>query len=104
MAAPGATFRRLLLLSRSLPSRPVAAAAAAVRPYGVRASDTGELVTHTGQVRARGRGERRAAPGVGAAPPLPGEGGRVRAASPAVLAPAGKCSRSCERHAGELLH
>ncbi|KAM6277060.1 NADH dehydrogenase [ubiquinone] iron-sulfur protein 6, mitochondrial isoform 2-T2 [Spheniscus humboldti] len=50
MAAPGATFRRLLLLSRSLPSRPVAAAAAAVRPYGVRASDTGELVTHTGQV------------------------------------------------------
>ncbi|XP_075562245.1 NADH dehydrogenase [ubiquinone] iron-sulfur protein 6, mitochondrial [Pelecanus crispus] len=47
MAAPGATFcRRLLLLllpPRSLPSRPV-------RPYGVRASGTGELVTHTGQV------------------------------------------------------
>uniref|UniRef100_A0A663DUA9 NADH:ubiquinone oxidoreductase subunit S6 n=1 Tax=Aquila chrysaetos chrysaetos TaxID=223781 RepID=A0A663DUA9_AQUCH len=43
MAAPGATFRLLL------PSfRPVAAAA--VRSYGVRASGTGELVTHTGQV------------------------------------------------------
>ncbi|KAM6103813.1 NADH dehydrogenase [ubiquinone] iron-sulfur protein 6, mitochondrial isoform 1-T1 [Theristicus caerulescens] len=56
MAAPGATFRRLLLRlplplpSRSLPARPVAAAAAAVRPYGVQASETGELVTHTGQV------------------------------------------------------
>ncbi|XP_068252925.1 NADH dehydrogenase [ubiquinone] iron-sulfur protein 6, mitochondrial [Nyctibius grandis] len=47
MAAPGATFRRLLPLSRSLPSRPMPAA---VRPYGVRASGTGELVTHTGQV------------------------------------------------------
>ncbi|XP_069634860.1 NADH dehydrogenase [ubiquinone] iron-sulfur protein 6, mitochondrial [Haliaeetus albicilla] len=43
MAAPGATFRLLL------PFRPVVAAAA-VRPYGVRASGTGELITHTGQV------------------------------------------------------
>ncbi|KAM6088407.1 NADH dehydrogenase [ubiquinone] iron-sulfur protein 6, mitochondrial isoform 2-T2 [Chlamydotis macqueenii] len=51
MAAPGATFRRLLPLSRPLLSRPVAAAAAvSVRSYGVRASETGELVTHTGQV------------------------------------------------------
>ncbi|KAK4828188.1 hypothetical protein QYF61_024437 [Mycteria americana] len=49
MAAPGATFRRLLPLSRSLSSWPVAAAAA-VRSYSVRASHTGELVTHTGQV------------------------------------------------------
>ncbi|PKU46929.1 nadh dehydrogenase [Limosa lapponica baueri] len=48
MAAPGATFRRLLPLSRWLPSRPLPAAAA--RAYGVRASGTGELVTHTGQV------------------------------------------------------
>ncbi|XP_071660445.1 NADH dehydrogenase [ubiquinone] iron-sulfur protein 6, mitochondrial isoform X2 [Patagioenas fasciata] len=47
MAASGATFRRLLPLSRSLLSRLPAAAA---RPYGVRTSDTGELVTHTGQV------------------------------------------------------
>ncbi|KAM6282448.1 NADH dehydrogenase [ubiquinone] iron-sulfur protein 6, mitochondrial isoform 2-T2 [Porphyrio hochstetteri] len=49
MAAPGATFRRLPPLSRLLSLRPVAVAAA-VRPYGVRASGTGELVTHTGQV------------------------------------------------------
>ncbi|XP_009561255.1 NADH dehydrogenase [ubiquinone] iron-sulfur protein 6, mitochondrial [Cuculus canorus] len=46
MAAPGATFRLLVPLGRSLSSRPVAAA----RAYGVRASGTGELVTHTGQV------------------------------------------------------
>ncbi|XP_026699441.1 NADH dehydrogenase [ubiquinone] iron-sulfur protein 6, mitochondrial [Athene cunicularia] len=44
MAAPGATFRRLLPLLRRPP------AVAAARPYGVRAADTGELVTHTGQV------------------------------------------------------
>ncbi|XP_030341560.1 NADH dehydrogenase [ubiquinone] iron-sulfur protein 6, mitochondrial [Strigops habroptila] len=44
MAASGATFRSLLSLRRSLP------VAAAARPYGVRASGTGELVTHTGQV------------------------------------------------------
>ncbi|KAM9024630.1 NADH dehydrogenase [ubiquinone] iron-sulfur protein 6, mitochondrial [Guaruba guarouba] len=44
MAAPSATFRRLLLLRRSLP------VAVAARPYGVRVSGTGELVTHTGQV------------------------------------------------------
>ncbi|XP_005153467.1 NADH dehydrogenase [ubiquinone] iron-sulfur protein 6, mitochondrial [Melopsittacus undulatus] len=44
MAAPGATFRRLLSLRRSLP------VAVAARPYGVRTSGTGELVTHTGQV------------------------------------------------------
>ncbi|KAM6135361.1 NADH dehydrogenase [ubiquinone] iron-sulfur protein 6, mitochondrial [Pterocles gutturalis] len=49
MAAPGATFRRLLLLSRSLLSRPGVAVGAA-RLYGVRASGTGELITHTGQV------------------------------------------------------
>ncbi|KAM6376523.1 NADH dehydrogenase [ubiquinone] iron-sulfur protein 6, mitochondrial isoform 2-T2 [Alca torda] len=48
MAAPGATFRRLLPLGRWLPSRPLPTAAA--RAYGVRASATGELVTHTGQV------------------------------------------------------
>ncbi|XP_064006122.1 NADH dehydrogenase [ubiquinone] iron-sulfur protein 6, mitochondrial [Pogoniulus pusillus] len=47
MAAPGATFCRLLPRSRSLCSRPVAFA---FRAYGVRASNTGELVTHTGQV------------------------------------------------------
>ncbi|XP_042654166.1 NADH dehydrogenase [ubiquinone] iron-sulfur protein 6, mitochondrial isoform X2 [Tyto alba] len=47
MAAPAATFRCLRPLCRSLRSRPVAAA---VRPYGVRVSATGELVTHTGQV------------------------------------------------------
>lgn len=84
MAAPGATFRRLLPLSRWLPSRPVLPAAA--RPYGVRASGTGELVTHTGQVSARGRGGRRRAAAAAARgsvlpAPLPGEGGRVRAAS-----------------------
>ncbi|XP_053807850.1 NADH dehydrogenase [ubiquinone] iron-sulfur protein 6, mitochondrial isoform X2 [Vidua chalybeata] len=49
MAAPAATFRWLLPRSRPLLSRPGLAAAAA-RHYGVRASDTGELVTHTGQV------------------------------------------------------
>ncbi|XP_054237591.1 NADH dehydrogenase [ubiquinone] iron-sulfur protein 6, mitochondrial [Indicator indicator] len=47
MAAPGATFRCLLPLGRSLRSRP---GAVSFRPYGVRASNTGELVTHTGQV------------------------------------------------------
>ncbi|NXR12006.1 NDUS6 protein, partial [Semnornis frantzii] len=47
MAAPGATFRRFLPLSRSLRYRPIAFS---FRSYGVRASDTGELVTHTGQV------------------------------------------------------
>ncbi|XP_036262505.2 NADH dehydrogenase [ubiquinone] iron-sulfur protein 6, mitochondrial [Molothrus ater] len=50
MAAPAATFRWLLPRSRLLLARPGLAAAAAARPYGVRASDTGELVTHTGQV------------------------------------------------------
>ncbi|XP_032559956.1 NADH dehydrogenase [ubiquinone] iron-sulfur protein 6, mitochondrial [Chiroxiphia lanceolata] len=55
MAAPAATFRWLVLRGRPLLSRPgaaaaAAAAAAAVRPYGVRVSETGELVTHTGQV------------------------------------------------------
>lgn len=54
MAAPGATFRRLLLLRRSL------LVTVTARPYGVRASGTGELVTHTGQVSVRGLGERRA--------------------------------------------
>lgn len=55
MAAPAATFRWLLPRGRPLLSRPgLAAAAAALRPYGVRVSDTGELVTHTGQVSARG--------------------------------------------------
>ncbi|XP_074940560.1 NADH dehydrogenase [ubiquinone] iron-sulfur protein 6, mitochondrial [Phalacrocorax aristotelis] len=50
MAAPGATFRRLLLpvLGRPLLLFPPPVVAA--RPYGVRASGTGELVTHTGQV------------------------------------------------------
>ncbi|KAI6075357.1 NADH dehydrogenase [ubiquinone] iron-sulfur protein 6, mitochondrial [Aix galericulata] len=43
MAAPGATFRRLLLLPRLLP-------AASPRRYGLRAAATGEAVTHTGQV------------------------------------------------------
>ncbi|XP_056341227.1 NADH dehydrogenase [ubiquinone] iron-sulfur protein 6, mitochondrial [Oenanthe melanoleuca] len=56
MAAPAATFRWLLPRSRPLLARPglarprLAAAATAARPYGVRASNTGELVTHTGQV------------------------------------------------------
>ncbi|XP_064515539.1 NADH dehydrogenase [ubiquinone] iron-sulfur protein 6, mitochondrial [Pseudopipra pipra] len=54
MAAPAATFRWLVPRGRPLLSRPGAAAAAAVaaafRPYGVRVSETGELVTHTGQV------------------------------------------------------
>lgn len=54
MAAPAATFRWLLPRSRPLLARPGLAAATAARPYGVRASDTGELVTHTGQVSARG--------------------------------------------------
>nr|XP_014119718.1 NADH dehydrogenase [ubiquinone] iron-sulfur protein 6, mitochondrial [Zonotrichia albicollis] len=49
-APPAATFRWLLPRSRPLLARPGLAAAAAARPYGVRASDTGELVTHTGQV------------------------------------------------------
>ncbi|XP_025949668.2 NADH dehydrogenase [ubiquinone] iron-sulfur protein 6, mitochondrial isoform X3 [Dromaius novaehollandiae] len=50
MAAPWATFRCLLLLSRAELPRLVAAAAGSSRLYGVRASGTGELVTHTGQV------------------------------------------------------
>ncbi|XP_051467398.1 NADH dehydrogenase [ubiquinone] iron-sulfur protein 6, mitochondrial [Apus apus] len=50
MAAAAATFRRLRALGRLPPSGPGAAAAAPARPYGVRASATGELVTHTGQV------------------------------------------------------
>ncbi|XP_027752537.1 NADH dehydrogenase [ubiquinone] iron-sulfur protein 6, mitochondrial [Empidonax traillii] len=52
MAAPAATFRCLGRRVRPLLSRPEAATAvtAAVRPYGVRVSETGELVTHTGQV------------------------------------------------------
>lgn len=79
MAAPGATFRLLL------PFRPLAAAVA-VRAYGVRASGTGELITHTGQVRAWGRGRRMEGPRVGAAR----EGGGVRAASTAAPVPAGK--------------
>ncbi|XP_068792386.1 NADH dehydrogenase [ubiquinone] iron-sulfur protein 6, mitochondrial [Struthio camelus] len=59
MAAPWATFRRLPPLSRAvLPPPPrlavAAAAAASARPYGVRASGTGELVTHTGQVYEEG--------------------------------------------------
>lgn len=54
MAAPVATFRWLLPRGRPLLSRPGLAAAGAARPYGVRVSDTGELVTHTGQVSARG--------------------------------------------------
>lgn len=63
MAAPAATFRwlglGLLPRSRPLLARPglaaaAASATAAARPYGVRASDTGELVTHTGQVSAQG--------------------------------------------------
>lgn len=54
MAAPATTFRWLLPRSRPLLARPGLAAAATPRPYGVRASDTGELVTHTGQVSTRG--------------------------------------------------
>lgn len=52
MAAPGATFRRLLL-PRLLPPR-AALPAASPRRYGLRAAATGEAVTHTGQVRPRG--------------------------------------------------
>lgn len=55
MAAPCATFRcllgpwgRLALLRQ--------AAAGSLRFYGVRAAATGELVTHTGQVRGCGGG------------------------------------------------
>lgn len=92
MAASGATFRRLLPLSRPLLSRLPAAAA---RPYGVRASDTGELVTHTGQVSAGGACGRRR---VARESVLLGEGGRVQAAAPAVPAPAGRCCRGCGRH------
>uniref|UniRef100_A0A8C5X3E7 NADH dehydrogenase [ubiquinone] iron-sulfur protein 6, mitochondrial n=1 Tax=Malurus cyaneus samueli TaxID=2593467 RepID=A0A8C5X3E7_9PASS len=43
------TFRCLLRRPPLLP-RPGLAVTAAPRSYGVRASDTGELVTHTGQV------------------------------------------------------
>ncbi|XP_032038511.1 NADH dehydrogenase [ubiquinone] iron-sulfur protein 6, mitochondrial [Aythya fuligula] len=48
MAAPGATFRRLLL-PLLLPPR-AALPAASPRRYGLRAAATGEAVTHTGQV------------------------------------------------------
>ncbi|XP_064362816.1 NADH dehydrogenase [ubiquinone] iron-sulfur protein 6, mitochondrial isoform X2 [Dromaius novaehollandiae] len=67
MAAPWATFRCLLLLSRAELPRLVAAAAGSSRLYGVRASGTGELVTHTGQVRAAAGegGGRRASEAVG---------------------------------------
>ncbi|XP_027307623.1 NADH dehydrogenase [ubiquinone] iron-sulfur protein 6, mitochondrial [Anas acuta] len=47
MAAPGATFRRLLL-PLLLPR--AALPAASPRRYGLRAAATGEAVTHTGQV------------------------------------------------------
>ncbi|TRZ25662.1 hypothetical protein HGM15179_001473 [Zosterops borbonicus] len=49
MAAAGATFRWVLLLPRGRPGLSATATATA-RPYGVRVSGTGELVTHTGQV------------------------------------------------------
>ncbi|XP_053874332.1 NADH dehydrogenase [ubiquinone] iron-sulfur protein 6, mitochondrial isoform X2 [Malaclemys terrapin pileata] len=44
MAAPYSTFRRLLLLRRLAP------AALPRRGYGARVSESGESVTHTGQV------------------------------------------------------
>uniref|UniRef100_A0A452IBC6 Uncharacterized protein n=1 Tax=Gopherus agassizii TaxID=38772 RepID=A0A452IBC6_9SAUR len=48
MAAPCSTFRGLLLLRRLAPVR--VAAAPPRRGYGVRVSESGESVTHTGQV------------------------------------------------------
>nr|XP_008175060.1 NADH dehydrogenase [ubiquinone] iron-sulfur protein 6, mitochondrial [Chrysemys picta bellii] len=48
MAAPYSTFRRLLLLRRLAPVR--VAAAPPRRGYGARVSESGESVTHTGQV------------------------------------------------------
>ncbi|XP_034617371.1 NADH dehydrogenase [ubiquinone] iron-sulfur protein 6, mitochondrial [Trachemys scripta elegans] len=48
MAAPYSTFRRLLLLRRLAPVR--VAAALPRRGYGARVSESGESVTHTGQV------------------------------------------------------
>lgn len=55
MAAPWATFHCLLRpWGRSVLLRQ--AAAVSIRFYGVRAAATGELVTHTGQVRGCGGG------------------------------------------------
>ncbi|XP_065255555.1 NADH dehydrogenase [ubiquinone] iron-sulfur protein 6, mitochondrial [Emys orbicularis] len=48
MAAPYSTFRGLLLLRRLAPVR--VAAAPPRRGYGARVSESGESVTHTGQV------------------------------------------------------